>query len=268
MSAIEIILPGESLTLDPQSSGFAHGFGLFETMRLRAGRLELWAAHWRRLTESAADLGIDCSFDPKEVLKSVLNLGKKLPTDGVIKLSLLKEVNSSRLLVYSRPLTSMPESIGLLLESPARINENSPLAGHKTHNYLENLLVFEAAHKAGCYDGLRLNLKGHVAEGGGSNIFFFRGGCMRTPKLESGLLPGVTREVLLEELPVEQGNCRLADILSADAVFLTNSSIGLLPVDWLLSEGRKIPVSSRQHPCFEPARSLLVNRIEASAIEL
>lgn len=268
MSSIEIVLPGESLELDPLSSGLAHGYGLFETMRLRGGRLELWAAHWRRLFDSARALGIACPFDGAEVLRAVRTLAKALPAEATIKLSLLKEGRFSKLLVYSRPLAPPPEEIGLLMESPAPLNEASPLAGHKTHNYLENLLVLEAARGAGCFDGLRLNSKGHLAEGAISNIFFHRHGRLHTPGLESGLLPGVIRGALIQSLAVEQGSYRPADLVAADAVFLTNASIGWQPVDWLQLEGRKIQLSSRRHPLCQRARGLLADYIEASSVPL
>lgn len=268
MSSIEIVLPGELLTLNPVSAAFAHGFGLFETLSLRKGCIELWEAHWKRLTGSALQLGINCPFDRAEVLAAVRKLAEQLPADGIIKLSLLKEGTSSRLVVYSRPGYSPPEETGLLMETSSRIDEASPLAGHKTHNYLENLLVLEAAREFGCYDGVRLNSKGHVAEGAVSNIFFFRDGRLHTPGLPSGLLPGVMRGELIEAFPVEQGSYTPSDLLSAGAVFLTNSSIGWLPVDWLLSEGKKIRLPSRDHDCFQRTQGLFQDRIAASAVRV
>lgn len=268
MSAIEIVLPGELLTMDPQSSGFAHGFGLFETMCLRGGCLELWEAHWQRLTRSARELGIACPYGRAEVLQAVRALAKELSGEATIKLSLLKERKSSRLLVYSRPLSQLPARIGLLMEGPARINEGSLLAGHKTHNYLENLLTLEAAREVDCFDGLRLNLKGHLAEGAIANVFFYREGCWHTPGLKSGLLPGLIRGVLVQALAVEQGTYRPADLLAADAVFLTNAAIGLQPVDWLRSKGREIQLQSREHSCFGCACSLLAGKIKAASIQI
>lgn len=268
MSSIEIVLPGALLTLDPESSGFAHGFGLFETMRLRAGRLELWEAHWQRLVHSARELGIACPFDQAEVLQAVRVLAKELSGEATVKLSLLKAGRSSKLLVYSRPLSNVPGRIGLLMESPAPVNEGSPLTRHKTHNYLENLLVLEAARARGCFDGLRLNLKGHVTEGAISNIFFCRSGCWHTPGMECGLLPGVIREALLQAFAVQQGRYRPADVIAADAVFLTNASIGLQPVDWLQFEDRKIQLQSRQHACCEPAQTQLAEYLETSSIQV
>lgn len=268
MSSIEIVWPGESLTLDPRSPGFAHGFGLFETLCLRAKRIQFWEAHWQRLTGSARKLGIACPFEAAEALDAVKQLARALSGEGTIKLSLLREESSSKLLVYSRAASQLPERIGLLLESPFPIQEASPLAGLKTHNYLENLLVLEAAREAGCYEGLRLNSKGQLAEGAISNIFFHRDGAWHSPGRSSGLLPGVMRDALIRHLPVAQGNYTVTDLLSADAVFLSNASIGLLPVNYLLSKSREIQLRSRQHPCYASARSLLQECIDATAVSI
>jgi len=268
MSSIKIVLPGESLAVNPKSSGFAHGFGLFETIRLRAGRIELWAEHWQRLTRSARQLGIACPFEKEEALEALRTLAGKLPPEAILKLSLLKAGKSSQLVVYSRPVQVPPEDIGLLVDGPCRIDEASPLTGHKTHNYLENLLVLESARERACFDALRLNSKGEVAEGAISNIFFVRNGTLHTPCPETGLLPGVIRGKLIEILKVEQGSHAPSELMSAEAVFLTNASIGLQPVDWLLSAGKKIQLASRQHDCFEHARRLLADRIEATAVQI
>lgn len=267
MPSIEIILPGKSLHLDPESPSFAHGFGLFETIRLRKGCLELWAAHWQRLLDSAAKLGIACSFDEAEVLQSMRTLAEAVSGEAVLKLSLLKAGASSRLCLYSRSLSKLPDSFGLLLDHPAPINQASPLAGHKTHNYLENLLALEAARKLGCFDSLRLNLHGEVAEGAISNLFLYRDGAWHTPGLASGPLPGVIRKALVQSLPVQQGTYRLEEILSAEAVFFSNASIGLQAVDFLLVKGNKMLLSSRHHPCFSHARQILSKYINDHSIQ-
>jgi len=269
MSTIEIVLPGETLELDPRSPGFAHGYGLFETIRLCGAELELWEAHWQRLTDSAHQLGITCPFDGAEALGAVKTLAKKLPLEAMIKLSLLKEEGgAAKLVVYSRPVLEPPEELGLLMDSSCRIDEDSPLAGHKTHNYLESLLVLEAARAQGCFDGLRLNSKGRLAEGAISNIFFLRDGRLHTPCFGSGLLPGVVRQALIAIAEVEQGSYGPVDLLSADAVYLTNAAIGLQAVDWLLSRGRKNQLQSRKQEDYRRTRGLLEEHIRATAVQV
>lgn len=237
-------------------------------MRVRSGRLELWEDHWQRLVRSASDLRIACAFEADVVLHAVKVLAKDLPKEAIIKLSLLKEGGGSKLYVYARSLTGLPDRIGLLLDCPWTVNQDSPLAGHKNHNYLEQMLVLDAAHAAGCYDALRVNTAGRVAEGAISNLFFHRDGVWHTPTLRSGLLPGVVRGLILQLMPVEEGEYLPEDILAADAVFLSNSVAGLIPVDFMVFGGTDKPVFSRDQPCFSSAVGLLADSLAASAIEL
>ena len=71
MSGVEVVLPGQSLVVDPASSGFAHGLAIFETIALRGWRLEFWRAHWGRLLASARALGIPVDSDESEVLAAI-----------------------------------------------------------------------------------------------------------------------------------------------------------------------------------------------------
>jgi branched-subunit amino acid aminotransferase/4-amino-4-deoxychorismate lyase len=268
MPSIDIIYPGEALALSPNDPGFAHGFGLFETICLRKARIELWQAHWQRLTWSAGELGIVCPYKESEVLAAVKALAGKLSTDAIIKLSLIKEDDASRLLVYSRADRPRPDRVGLLLMESCRVQETSPLAGHKTHNYLENLLALEAARKRSCFEALRLNSCGQLAEGAVSNLFFFREGHLHTPGRRAGLLPGVVREEVIQAFPVQEGDYAPADLLGAEAVFLTNASIGFLPVDWLLASGQEIHLASRKHESCRQVQCRLAERMERTAIPI
>ena len=269
MPKISIIRPGESALLDPASSGFAHGFGIFETMRLREGRLEFWHAHWSRLSASAAALGVDCSFVVEEVLEGVRELASELSGGGTIKLSLLDEGKESHLLVYSRPSFPRPESIGLLVDpSLCRLDERTPLAGHKTHNYTENILAVREARGLGCYDAARFNSKGVLAEAAMSNLVFLAEGKLCSPAVSTGLLPGVVRQALIDGLDVELGEFSFEDLKSAESIYLTNSSVGVLPVDWSLCQGARFELGSRSNPIFSEMQAFLEARIREEAVLL
>ena len=80
-----------------------------------------------------------------------------------------------------------------------------------------------------------LNERGLVAECSTSNIFIVASGRLLTPSMESGILPGITRDVVLELAPnlgIEASECdvAVADLLGADEVFITNSVIEILPI--------------------------------------
>ena len=108
----------------------------------------------------------------------------------MIKLSLLREGHQSRLFVYARPLTERPQSIGLQLRGDAPINERSILAGHKTHNYMENMALLLNAKSDGYGDVLRVNTAGELAETTVGNFFFIRDGGLYTPRFGAESSPG------------------------------------------------------------------------------
>jgi branched-subunit amino acid aminotransferase/4-amino-4-deoxychorismate lyase len=253
MSKIVILKPSDAASLNPTCSGFAHGFGVFETIKLSAGRLCFWDAHWQRLCRSAKAFGLSLPVEADALLAAMHSLSKDTDLrEGTVKVSLLKDGADSRLFVYARPAIRRPESVRLLLELNSPINERSPLAGHKTHNYMENMLLLAAARSAGYGDALRVNTDGVLAETTVGNLFFIEDGQLHTPALATGVLPGVVRgEVLVAaralSLKVAEGAYTPERLQNAEAVFMTNSSVGILPVDVVEGAELKIVLKSASH---------------------
>jgi len=99
-----------------------------------------------------------------------------------------------------------------------------------------------------------LNERGFVAEGSTSNIFLVVAGKLITPSEESGILPGITREAVLElahTLGIEavEGEIPLAGLFQAEEAFLTNSLIEVMPLREVdggpIGSGRPGPVTRR-----------------------
>ncbi|MEM1222823.1 MAG: aminotransferase class IV [Verrucomicrobiota bacterium] len=236
MPKIIIVQPGDSVEMDPVGPGMAHGYGLFETLKLEAGRLCFWKAHWDRLEHSAEKLGIGLEHSMSDVLEAVWSLARSAKLeDAVIKLSLLKDRKGSKLYVYSRPKISVPVRARCLVSKSSPINEHSILAGHKTHNYMENMLLLEAAKTAGYDDMIRINSAGNLAETTIGNLFFLAGDTLFTPSLNSGILNGTVRSAIIEiassvSLKVEEAEYEPSVLTKANGIFVTNASCGVLPV--------------------------------------
>jgi branched-subunit amino acid aminotransferase/4-amino-4-deoxychorismate lyase len=233
MPDIVLVPPGGSTPVDPAASAFAHGFGLFETMRLADGRLDFWRDHWVRLSRSAQHFALPLPEEAAviEALQAYVTDAKL--RDGTLKLSLLKEVAGSRLYLYSRPLLPAPESRRLRLDMSCPVFAGSALAGHKTHNYMEAMHLLSQARARGDYDLLRVDTEGYLAESTTANFFFIKDARLHTPSLVGGSLPGVTRAALLRlpELAVAEDRYRPEVLLGAEAVFLTNATFGVLPIE-------------------------------------
>jgi len=233
MSDIVIIPPGESAHLDPASSAFAHGFGLFETMRYAGGRLYFWKDHWARLAKSAKHFALvlpneDAVLAALRELVTTTNLD-----EATLKLSLVKGTEGSRLFVYTRPPIPAPEGRRLRLDTTCPIFPRSLLAGHKTHNYMEAMHLLGLARAQGYYDTLRVDAEGNLAETTTANLFFVKDDRLHAPSLDTGILPGVTRAALLSarDLEIEEGHYLPELLREAETVFVTNATNGLQAIE-------------------------------------
>ena len=147
------------------------------------------------------------------------------------------------------------------------------LAGHKTHNYMENILLLEAARAAGYTDVLRVNTAGLVAETTVGNLFFIEGQQLSTPALSTGILPGVMRAQVLQAAPalgvvVEEGAYLAEQLQHADAMFVTNAAVGILPVQALEAQDWRVELPGASHPLLQLLSEALTAAQAAHSIEL
>jgi len=242
MSDLVVISPGERVALDPASPAFAHGFGLFETIRVADGRIIFWAEHWARLRASARAFDLDCTVSEEEALAAAKALCRAAKSPVALKLSLLSEGERTRLYLYLRPASRWPERVSLRWTADGRLDPSCPLAGHKTHNYMANLRLLQRSRKAGYDDVLRRTTDGRLGETAVSNFFLWEGGVLRTPDLSCGILPGVVREAVMgvakeRGMEVSTGDLGPEDLARCELAFVTNSSCGIRPVSAIRGEG-------------------------------
>jgi branched-chain amino acid aminotransferase len=113
---------------------------------------------------------------------------------------------------------------------PWNRNESSPLVGIKSTSYAENVLGHRWAQERGYSEGLYLNNEGFLVEGSTTNVFLVMDGAVVTPAESHGLLPGIIREVLLENGWAQEASLTLVDLEQAEEIFLTSSTRGIHPV--------------------------------------
>jgi branched-subunit amino acid aminotransferase/4-amino-4-deoxychorismate lyase len=271
MPDIVLVPNGESIPLSPTASSFAHGFGLFETMRYMDRRLFFWKDHWARLAKSAKHFAL--ALPKEEAALAALRdfVVKTKFTEGALKLSLLKDTEESCLYVYSRPPITSPNSNTLILNTTNPIYPRSLLAGHKTHNYMEVMHLLSLARAQAYYDCLRIDTNGHLAETATSNLFFLKDGRLYTPALDTGILPGVTRAALLRDpdLQIEEGHFVPEILRDADAIFVTNTTSGLKIIERIdgFSAGQSAQYSVASE-ALSVIQSVLLSAHESSALSL
>jgi 4-amino-4-deoxychorismate lyase len=224
-----------------------YGDGLFETIAVRNGQPCLWERHMQRLHNGELALG----FPPTD--KTLLWLEAcHLSAEweqGVLKILLTRGSGGRG---YRPPVPSHPRRILSIFAWPdypriwydqgielrlcnTRFARQSRLAGIKHLNRLEQVLARAEWDDPDVAEGLMLDESHHVISGTQSNFFMLKRDELFTPKLSHSGIAGVVRELVLEYAPrfslrPAVTELSLGDVEKADALFITNSIMGLCPV--------------------------------------
>jgi len=230
--------------------GFLLGDGLFETMLFRESVIVGFSSHMDRMRDAASKLELPIPYDDSQIADAARNL---------ISLQKLEQERASLRLTVSRgegsrglQFPETPQPTCMMTVAPAAIasrqmtaiigtikrNEFSPLSRLKTLNYLDNILAKREADLAGADEAIMLNTKDCVACASTANVFVIRGDQVVTPPIEDGVLPGITRATILriaeeQEISCAEETISRDDLMGADAVFLSNSLIGLRAISML-----------------------------------
>ena len=238
----------EQARIDPRDRGFLLGDGLFETMRAERGRVPFLDRHLDRLEASAAILGIPLP-QPRAALAAacleVLQANGLTNCIAAVRLTLSRGPGprglapppepEPTLLITAAPLAEKAPSPGRVVISTIRRNEHSPLSRIKSLNYLDAVLALREARERGADDAILCNTAGRLACASAANLFLVRDGVLLTPSLGEGVLPGITRGLILE-LASELGSSAEENAIPppalerAEEVFLTSSLIGVRPL--------------------------------------
>lgn len=234
--------------ISPFDLGFLYGYGLFETMRAYSGRIFRLEKHLERLSQSAKLLGLPLNaFNLKKACYDTLRANKLKEARIRLTVSMGEGEATPDLPKHPKPTVLVtatshtPPSAETYrngykaLVSALRQNSQSPLSHLKSANYLNNVLAQREAKAAGADEAILLNEQGFLCEGSTSNIFLVSKSELITPDEESGCLPGITRQVVMElaqglGISLVEREVRLEELLYADEAFLTNSIMELLPL--------------------------------------
>lgn len=195
--------------------------------------------NWKRITSNASYLGIDYSeFSFSSIVDAFVSLKELNKFDdakariSIFDLSPSSQWNSeysggSSMLIQTAELAEPKETLKLTI-SPFPRNSRSPLAAVKSCNYLENVLAHAHAVESGFDEAIRLNERGEAASACFANIFWIKNGNLFTPAIETGCLPGIMREYVVEaaqnaDMRIEFASSAVEELLTADEVFLTSS---------------------------------------------
>ena len=252
---------------------FLYGDGLFETIRVHAGKPFRWQQHVERLQRGAEFLRLRLPYGPAEILAFADQLIElnRMP-ESVLRLQLSRGVGPRG---YSPQGAERPALVMNLQPAPVidpnhpprwrlitaawRLLVAEPLAQFKTCNKLPQILARAMADAGGADEALLLNTNGEVAEAASGNLFWIDGETVCTPPVSSGVLPGVTRAVVLEicgqlKLDVQEAGIPPDRLRQMEGVFLSLSSRGVVEVGSL--DGQPL------------SQSPLVGRLRAAYAEM
>lgn len=238
------ILPTEEAKLSALDHGITVGDGLFETMKVVTdpeGLTQAFALrrHLERLRLGAARIGLVIPAEDEQLrvaIRAVLD--HNATTSGRVRVTVtggIGPLGSDRgraqpsIIVATSPLSPWPPTT-TLATVPWRRNEHSPVAGIKTTSYAENVVALLYAHDHDAGEAILANTAGDLCEGTGTNIFVGIDGRLITPPLSSGCLAGITRELLIEVLDVDEINLPIGRLADAQEVFVTSSTRDVHPV--------------------------------------
>jgi len=229
------------------------GWGVFSTLRVAEGVLFAFERHWARIERDAALLHVPLVEGPEVFRARLLELVEANHAyDSTLRVAIVRNggtmwagpasSRASDLIALTADTKDWGHGVKLALQTQAR-HAACEFAGTKILSWAMNLTWLENAQKRGFDEAILLNERGEVAECTSANIFIANGSQVWTPPLNSGCLPGVTREVLLNEIRVPgirviEKPLMPGDLEIADEVFITSTTRDLLPV--LEVEGRKV----------------------------
>ncbi len=240
----KVMLEATKARVAPVSSAMLYGRGVFTTVAIYNGKPFLWPDHWRRLKDHAERLNVNhagCTADSVGEAVSKLAAVNQVK-DGRARVILLarsgrdfwKSKNTggrkTDLLIMTGDPQKVPAAGMSLAVSPYRVNTLSPLAGIRSLNYLEQVLSWEEAQARDFDEAVLLNERGEIVSATMANLFWVRDGTLLTPALSTGATAGITRAAVIslaEKLfiPIIEGTFELSDLVDAEEIFLTSSSI-------------------------------------------
>jgi D-amino acid aminotransferase len=240
--------------VSPFDGAYQYGDGLFDTLRSYRGFLFRLDDHLERLRRQAELLQLDFD-DTREHwstrITALLDANDLVDTDARVRVQISRGGDDTTDLVGAAPTDLDPvtmitaravserldeqqrDGIRIMSMQPAFARGNFPQL--KSLNYLPSLMAMRFAREAGFDEALLVNAHRRVLEAATGNLFAIDGNVLRTPSPRLGLLPGITREIVLEFAPelglrVDEVLGEIRDLLLADEVFLTGSVKEIVPV--------------------------------------
>lgn len=256
-------LPLEDARVPVMDRGFLFGDGIYEVIPVYGGKLFRLAHHLQRLENSLAGvrIGNPLSMQEWEAMLTEL-VSRNAGADQAVYLQVTRGVSAKRDHAFpadTRPtLFAMSTPMATAIDIDAITGTTAitlpdirwKLCNIKAITLLPNVMLRQQAVDAGAAEAILIK-DGHVIEGAASNVFTVTGGVLHTPPNSPALLPGITRDLILElaarnSIPFREADITTAELFAADEIWLTSSTREISPVtrldDTVISAGKPGPL--------------------------
>ncbi|CAA9417074.1 MAG: Aminodeoxychorismate lyase [uncultured Phycisphaerae bacterium] len=257
----------DAASVSVRDTGLLHAASVFTTMRAYGGRVFRLDRHLARLRSSCEALFVPL-VQKDDALTEACDelLARNELQDARLRLTVTRgrqttdPLHGPRLdpttILTAAPLDAYPEEyyrrgMTAIVLDEQKLNPYDVTAGHKTSNYLSRFAALREATRRGAGEALWFNVHNFLQSGSVTNVLLVKGRALHTPPTneelrdervraatvypKSNVLPGVTRGVVFD-LAADAGvevvtrGLTINDLLEADEVFVTNSSMGVMPV--------------------------------------
>lgn len=261
----------DQIKISPLSRAYTFSDSVYEVIPFCNSNLIAFESHICRLKKScdALNLSLNMNKTSKEItdLISRSNL-----TNGYVYYQVSRGIDSIRSHMFDDSLSI--ETFGYVVDHAFKSQKLKVMICEdlrwqrcdiKSTSLLGNILSMNNARTNGC-DEVIMQKNNILTEGGASNVFFANEDTVFTPALSNNILPGITRELLIDEIKqcgikVEEGDYSVEDLKSAKSVWLTSSTKGLAQVTDII--GLDIKLNEENH-LFQKCEEIFVEKFLSS----
>jgi len=279
------VVPWEDAKIHVMTHSLHYGSAVFEGLRCyktsEGTKIFRLDAHLKRFYNSARIYGMQIPFAPDETSDAIKTTIKENNIDecyirpiafyGWDEVGVNPVGNRVHLAVAVWPWLpylgeeGLSRGVTCKISSWVRIDPRSmPMMAKAAANYANSILARLEAQSLGFHEAILLNSSGMVTEGTGENIFLVSDGSIFTPPLSAGILPGITRECIIElgrkmGFVVEEKNVSRSELLLADELFFSGTAAEVTPIREVdkqkIGNGARGPVTEKiQRKFFEIVR--------------
>lgn len=248
------LVPADEASVSVRDRGFLFGDAVFERLRVYGGEPFRWDSHVERLEDSAEAIALDHGLAAADLGERVAEtLDANDLSEAAVRLSITRGVGSGSLtpdpdvdptvVIQAEPLPRGGVGTESVRGAPAtlqtvktrRVPDAAVPSAAKTHNYINGILARLELRVSDADEAVMLDEEGSLAGGATSNLFFVDGDALCTPSLDGPVLPGITRQEVIdiaeeEGIPVTEGSFTPDDLRNAEEAFVTSTTREISPV--------------------------------------